>query len=223
MNKLFLKNEYLETKMKLYQNKNIIYNFFIIIYSHLRNSIKCKINKKNYPSSNKILVRLKNGSLLKTNENESNYLILLFIVSEILEKRTKYCNEISLKIDLNYDFNAHNLYSIIQPKKFKQILSNFIDYSIKLLGFKGTILVSLEENCDLVYVSIKSIGTEIDHNSFQSIMNLKNTTKKLNDQDLVIFQAKIAIKKWGGKILLNSDYKNYTLIQIVLKKSINKF
>lgn len=113
------------------------------------------------------------------------------------------------KLDVNFDCDKNKKYTVkVDPDKFKQIIINIIDNSMKYTP-KGKITVSLELNAGKVLFSVKDTGIgiapEVLPKLFMKFSRATNGSKQnIHGTGLGLFVAKEIVAAHKGKIWAES-------------------
>lgn len=148
-------------------------------------------------------------------------------INEIIqEKQTLYKFKKNLHIYGDLD-NGKKLFSKINNAQFKRILSNLINNSQEaLISDKGFITITLFKKHDRAYIKItdngKGIPPEILSNLGGEGVSFGKEGLKGSGSGIGLNHAVMMIKKWGGKLSIDSCIESGTTISIQLPLIVKK-
>jgi len=141
----------------------------------------------------------------------------------VTEKRLQFRNQINTHIEFSQINASFGLFADIRPNEFKRVLSNLIDNSVEsLTDQRGLVEVALQistVNSRELQVKIKDDGKGIDKNFLKIIGNRGETLGKPNGSGLGVFHAKETVKNAGGKLVVESELNEGTMVTITLPRS----
>lgn len=147
---------------------------------------------------------------------QSVQLLTTLVESIISEKRIQYRPRIGLNIQLEKSKNSYGLFSLIDPLKFKRVLSNLIDNSVEAIPDKGDVVVQISKQDDKVSLLIKDTGEGIPSDILPTLMAKGKSWNKQSGNGLGLYDAKNNIEKWHGTINIQSKPAQGTAVTVIL-------
>lgn len=130
--------------------------------------------------------------------------LLGLILSLITEKKIEYKRFTKIEIKHNFNQNSFGLFSKINRRELKIIISNLINNSVEsFTDQSGQIIINLFCNNNTNIISIKDNGCGIPEDIQKNIFKKGFTTKKQGN-GLGNFNAKSVIEKYNGSIKFTS-------------------
>ena len=157
-------------------------------------------------------------NVTETVEPHSVQLLSSLIDSLISEKRMQYRDHLDIEIEGSFGVNSYGLFSKIQPKEFKRMLSNLINNAVESLNKKGNIILDLYSYKDKIIFSIKDNGIGIHPEILPKLMKRGATYGKVGGSGLGLYHAKKISEQWGGKLELKSEFSIGTQVLLTLPK-----
>ncbi|KAB8033569.1 sensor histidine kinase [Fluviispira multicolorata] len=160
-----------------------------------------------------------NKNVIEDIEPHSVQLLSSLIESLISEKRMQYREYLEIEIEGKFGVNSYGLFSRIQPKEFKRMLSNLINNAVEALNKKGNIILFLNSKNDKILFSIKDNGKGIHPYLLPKLMKRGASFGKKEGSGLGLYHAKVLSEQWGGKLELNSEVAKGTEVLLTLPKA----
>jgi signal transduction histidine kinase len=172
--------------------------------------------ESNRKSSNKTVVLNSPNQTIK--EVTSTVLLSSLIEPLISEKRMQYRSRIGIEIhaDLN---TSYGLFAEIESTEFKRVLSNLINNSAEAMEDQGTITLSVNESEEGILVSCSDNGKGIPKEVLEKLTQWGESHGKTEGSGIGLYHAKIAVEKWGGTLLIQSEVGRGTTVFISLPKA----
>ena len=159
-----------------------------------------------------------NKKIIETVEPQSVQLLSSLIDSLISEKRMQYRDCLDIEIEGNFGVSSYGLFSKIQPKEFKRMLSNLINNAVDSLSGRGNVTLNLKSNLDSNCLTIIDNGKGIHPDILPKLMKRGATFGKIGGSGLGLYHAKMITEQWGGKLELFSKLNQGTHITLRLPK-----
>lgn len=139
-----------------------------------------------------------------SSSGNSVQLIPALIDSLLTEKRVQFRSKENLVIDMSLDRAHYGLFSVVDPGKFKRVISNLINNSVEALSNSGFVKIEIHSCAEIIRVVIVDNGKGIDKNVLPDLMKLGNTHGKVDGTGLGLYHAKKCVEEWGGTIEVES-------------------
>lgn len=157
-------------------------------------------------------------NVIETVEPQSVQLLSSLIDSLISEKRMQYRDLLEVEIIGSFGENSYGLFSKIQSKEFKRMLSNLINNAVESLNEKGNVTMILSSFEDKILFSIKDTGKGIHPDILPKLMQRGATFGKSGGSGLGLYHAKQVSEQWGGQLEVYSEVGKGTQVLLTLPK-----
>lgn len=138
-------------------------------------------------------------------KSQMNLQILLRDI--LLEKRMEIRKYPNLEIVDESADHSYGRFSEVNVADIKSLLSNLINNAIEAMDYAGVVKVNLTSQGQRNLITVKDQGTGIPDEIAPKIFNRGFTTKDEIGNGLGLFQGKLAVQSWGGKL----SFKNHLL------------
>ena len=155
----------------------------------------------------------------RTEEKETSIQLMSSIIERIVsEKRIQFRNKQEINIASKSNTESYGLFTKINTKEFKRVISNIINNAIEATDNNGAVKIktTLEENN--INIIVKDNGKGIPANVLPKLMNQGATFGKEKGQGLGLYHAKETIQSWGGNIKIESEIGKGTTVTLSLPK-----
>lgn len=150
------------------------------------------------------------------------HLLSSLIEPLISEKRVQFRSRRGINIESNLGAKSYGLFGKIQPIQFKRALSNLINNSVEAVGENGSVEISLTSDDYHVMITISDNGSGIPKDILPKLMqkgaSFGKESSKEGGSGLGLYHARESIESWGGKIEIESEVGNGTLVTASLPK-----
>ncbi|HSH35064.1 ATP-binding protein [Schnuerera sp.] len=169
----------------------------------------------------KDLLQLSNLDYNKTKWNKVDYSLEKLIKDACLKLEFSF-KEKNQKCDLNIEKDLPNI--VIDKDGIEQVILNIISNAIKYTPKDGKINISAKEVEDKIVISVKDNGIGIPEKDKKRIFERfyrvdKGRSRDLGGTGLGLSIAKQIVEAHGGEIILKSEYKVGTEVEIILPKA----
>ena len=158
---------------------------------------------------------LSNIACIEASEEKSapNFCFILPVLESIIaEKEMRLNTEYpGVEIELQTDKNSEFMGAVANAHELARVLSNVINNAAEAFELadnttskRGLIEISLKNDQDNIYISIKDNGKGIAAPNLRKILKEGGTIGKQNGKGLGLEHALEAVKSWGGSIKFNS-------------------
>ena len=181
-----------------------------------RRRIQMSINRIEEIAHNLLKTR-KQNNLQDVKERSEE--LLAVINSVVTEKKIEFRNREGLEIQEMYDSNSFGLFSVINRRVFKSIISNLINNGIESLNTQnGEIQVNLFSDTDQNIITISDNGGGIPSDVAERLFTNGFTTK-VDGNGIGLSNAKKDIESVGGTIEFKTQIGHGTTFIVRLPKS----
>jgi hypothetical protein len=160
------------------------------------------------------------GSIENTAPTEPT--LLSSVIETILaEKRMQYRSRLGVKIESSILSNAQSLFSVVQPREFKRVISNLINNAVEAMSNSGAIELTLERSADAksVTLKIRDSGKGIPESILKQLGTRGFTHGKVGGSGLGLYHARTSLESWGGSLDIDSTPGTGTTIALRLPVS----
>jgi len=141
------------------------------------------------------------------------------IESLVSEKRMQFRSKLGVQIDFDITTESYGLFSKVELREFKRILSNLINNSVEALKEGGNVRVALTSAQDKVEIKVSDNGKGIPPEILSKIGQKGETFGKAEGNGLGLYHARTTLESWGGGLKFESTVGVGTTIIITLLKS----
>jgi signal transduction histidine kinase len=152
-------------------------------------------------------------------EEKSSQLLSSLIEELISEKRLQFRAKINIEINSTIDEDAYGIFSEVNSREFKRLLSNLINNAVDSLNENGKVTVSLTKTKDLAQLTIVDNGCGIPPAILSRLGKRGESYGKTEGSGLGLYHAKTTVESWGGHLEINSTLKIGTSVTVVLPLS----
>lgn len=151
-------------------------------------------------------------------EGKQSYLVADSVEKIVSEKRMQYAGRAGVRIELNVDESARELFASVEPVEFQRIISNLVDNSVEAFERSGTIAVTIAAaDEDRIEIVISDNGKGIPADLLPQLGQRGLTVGKQGGSGLGLHHAKESIRRWGGQFEIRSVFGRSTTVQITLE------
>ena len=161
----------------------------------------------------KTLILLEDFLSLNKVKIEKDILDINVLLDEVVNSFKLYLKE--HKIKLKVKISDDEVYINGDYNRLREVLVNIIKNSIEAISINGLIEIWTEITSDRIYIYIKDNGEGMKEDVLKKIGEPFFTTK-LKGTGLGVALSFEIIKKHGGNLDYESEFKNYTLVTIAL-------
>jgi len=141
------------------------------------------------------------------------------IESLVSEKRMQFRSKLGVQIDFDITTESYGLFSKVELREFKRILSNLINNSVEALKEGGNVRVALSAAQDKVEIKVSDNGKGIPPEILAKLGQKGETFGKAEGNGLGLYHARTTLESWGGGLKFESTVGVGTTIIITLLKS----
>lgn len=138
-------------------------------------------------------------------DDTSTQLLAAIIYPLVTEKRLQLRSSSNINIVLELSSRNYGLFVRIKLSEFKRMLSNIIDNAIEAISGKGTILIRIHSNNDIVHLTISDNGNGMPSSVLKKIGQYGVTYNKQYGSGLGLYHAKKTMKLFGGALNIISE------------------
>lgn len=151
--------------------------------------------------------------------NEENQILqpqmLVQLIEQIVsEKRIQHGDRVN--IDLVLNDSSHKIFSLINPVELNRVLSNLINNSVDAVEHNKKIIVALIELNNEAVIQVKDHGRGIPKKNLNQIGELGASFGKTQGTGLGLNHAIQTIKNCGGRLVIRSEERVGTTVQLFL-------
>jgi len=141
------------------------------------------------------------------------------IESLVSEKRMQFRSKLGVQIDFDITTQGYGLFSKVELREFKRILSNLINNSVEALKEGGNIRVALTAVGDKIVIEVNDNGKGIPPEILVKLGQKGETFGKAEGNGLGLYHARTTLESWGGGLKFESTVGVGTTIIITLLKA----
>ncbi|MBL6991008.1 MAG: hypothetical protein ISR65_14580 [Bacteriovoracaceae bacterium] len=158
-------------------------------------------------------------NITETKEELSTVLLPVIVESILTEKRMQFRHKIGININSNISESSYGLFTKLQPREAKRVISNILNNSIEILVDSGNITVDLFSKDDKeIELRIKDDGKGIPPEVLSKLAQKGETHGKKDGSGLGLYHARTSVNSWGGTLKIDSIVGIHTTIIIHLPK-----
>lgn len=146
-------------------------------------------------------------------------LLTAMIEPLISEKRLQFRSQAGIGIEARLGPETDGLYANIQPAEFKRLLSNLVNNAVEALGDKGTVIVSLTPENDVIKIGIQDNGKGIPPEILKKLGQRGETHGKTGGSGLGLYYARTTVESWGGNLAIESAEGKGSVVTLTLPKT----
>jgi len=162
----------------------------------------------------------KNGEAEAVPEKKIETILLSSAIESLVsEKRMQFRSKLGVQIDFDITTESYGLFSKVELREFKRILSNLINNSVEALKDGGNVRVALVAAIDKVEIKVSDNGKGIASDVLAKLGQKGETFGKAEGNGLGLYHARTTIESWGGGLKFESTVGVGTTITIALLKS----
>lgn len=151
-----------------------------------------------------------------TTESNSSELLSSLIESAVSLKRLQLSDQSNITIKLSVSPDCYLVFSEIEPGELHRIISNLLNNSAEAFAAGGEIEVSLIRQKERVILTVEDNGKGIPSELLAKVVERGGTFGKADGNGLGLSHAKKTIESWGGKLSLESEIDQGTIVRIDL-------
>jgi signal transduction histidine kinase len=133
------------------------------------------------------------------------------VKSVVAEKRLKHPEGCSIEFS-----SAAGPRARVEPKEFARALSNLIENAVEAAGASGTVRVTVETRGADAVVTIADDGPGIPEEILAKLGERGATFGKQGGSGLGLYHAREAAKRWGGRLVVESEEGRGTEVRLEL-------
>lgn len=114
------------------------------------------------------------------------------------------------------DESAYRIFSDINVREFKRLLSNLINNAVEALENNGQVIVSLTQNQDYALLSITDNGHGIPSELLTRLTQKGETHGKKDGFGFGLYHARMTVESWGGGLKIESTINKGTTVSLLL-------
>lgn len=159
--------------------------------------------------------------LNQTNEEEtaSAQLLTGLLENIVSEKRIQFRSRFKVEIDAELGAAAYGLFVTVQPKKFKNVISNLVSNAVESISESGKVTLSVESRNGAVCIIISDTGKGIPLDRQKALFQQGATFGKVGGSGLGLYHAKADVESWGGRISIDSMPGRGTEVRLFLAEA----
>ncbi len=162
----------------------------------------------------------------KAEVSQREAVLLSSLVSRVLsEKRMQFKERTDLQIRDTFEPSCYGLFSKIDPKTFKRVISNLVNNAVEAMPKGGLIEVGLSKNDnkppdkDKIRITIRDNGKGIPKDVLSQLGERGFTYNKEGGSGLGLYQARKALESWNGNLSIDSEVGQGTCVTLVLPRT----
>jgi len=165
--------------------------------------------------------RNQNAEVFESSAEEKIETILLssLIDGLVSEKRMQFRSKLGLQIHFDLNQESYGLFSKIESRELKRVLSNLINNSVEAFDGDGIIKVTLKSSDDRVEIKIIDNGKGIPPEVLLKLGGKGESFGKNEGNGLGLFHARTTLESWGGSLKLESTLGAGTTVTVALSKA----
>jgi signal transduction histidine kinase/FixJ family two-component response regulator len=168
--------------------------------------------------SNNLRAKEENPRIITANPNNSLSIELITCLLDGIfsEKRLQYAeHDIKLKLDIAND--AQGLFALVNPEKFKRVISNVLNNAVEAtVRKKGTITLHLTKENNRLVIKVEDDGVGIPPTILERIGIERVTYGKENGSGIGLSSSIRHIAEWNGQYTIESAVDEGTTFTIKL-------
>lgn len=149
-------------------------------------------------------------------EAVSPQLLVSLLENIVSEKRIQYRARFNVEIKADLAQVGYGLFVQVQPKRFKNVLSNLINNAVEAIDGEGKVNLSVESRNGAVTIIISDTGRGISFERQKLLFQQGATFDKAGGSGLGLYHAKLDVEKWGGRVSIDSNPGNGTKVTLFL-------
>lgn len=136
-------------------------------------------------------------------------------IYDIFQEKKATLEDKNIKIKLNSNDHWLNNDKI----EFQRIISNLIDNSIEAIENQGGISVNISQSTGNLKIHVRDTGKGIDDITLMRILKHGGSFGKKSGSGLGLTHAKMIMKRWGGKLEIDSLKGHGTVVTLIFPLS----
>lgn len=137
----------------------------------------------------------------------------------VAQKRIEYQNFKNIFFVEKIKLSDYKLFSEIDPKKIKRVMSNVLNNAVESFGDKGRIEIFFESTEDEFAIVVKDNGRGIEAKNLDKIMQRGFSQGKERGQGLGLWYAQETLKSLGGRLVVESEVDKGTTLKLFFKRT----
>lgn len=151
-----------------------------------------------------------------TSSDEVIPCLLSQVTENLLSEKRTNLQKTNIEICFDLDYHSYGLFTCVNAKKLRRVLSNIIDNSIEAINNQGRISISLYAKNNFCTLEIQDTGCGIPHNILTKVTTQGFTHgKKGSGHGLGLSYALQCMKSWGGNLLIDSKMGTGTSVKLI--------
>lgn len=150
------------------------------------------------------------------NSGQAPQLLPILIDEIVTQMRLQYRQRGGVEITANLDDSNYGLFAVVEPSKFRRVLSNLIQNAVEAIPESGSVTIRSESIDEKVIIEIADTGTGIPENILPLLGDRGATFGKSGGTGLGLHNAKEMVEIWNGSLQINSILGKGSIIRMTL-------